>query len=218
MVFQSYALYPHMTVFENMAFALRGGAARRRDRARASARPRRCWGSTALLARRPRGTLGRAAAARGAGARVVRKPRVFLFDEPLSNLDAKLRVQMRAEIKRLHQTCAATMIYVTHDQAEAMTLGDRIAVLDHGALQQVADPYTLYRRPSRLFVASFIGAPPMNFFTASVDRDSGRSRRRACRLTRTARQRRRWRPRGAAISRWACAPRTCGSRRAGPAA
>ena len=168
MVFQNYALYPHLSVYENMAFALK-----RRKRPATEVRRRvgetaELLGLTASLDRLPRELSGGERQRVALGRAMVRQPRVFLFDEPLSNLDAKLRVQMRAEIKRLHHTVKATMIYVTHDQIEAMTLGDRIAVMDRGVLQQVADPYTLYRSPNRLFVAGFIGAPPMNLFAGRM--------------------------------------------------
>ncbi len=169
MVFQNYALYPHMTVFDNMAFGLRRrrlGAAEVESRVREAART---LGLEAHLGRRPRELSGGERQRVALGRALVRHPQVFLFDEPLSNLDAKLRVQMRAEIKRLHQRLATTMIYVTHDQVEAMTLGDRIAVLRGGVLQQVADPFTLYEHPANQFVAGFIGSPPINLFAARVD-------------------------------------------------
>jgi multiple sugar transport system ATP-binding protein len=171
MVFQNYALYPHMSVLENMAFGLR----RRKvpevevqKKVRAAAET---LGLTQYLDRKPRELSGGERQRVALGRAMVRDPQVFLFDEPLSNLDAKLRVQMRAEIKRLHQRVKATMIYVTHDQVEAMTLGDRIAVLRKGELQQVADPFTLYQHPANQFVAGFIGSPPINFFAATL-RDS----------------------------------------------
>ena len=169
MVFQNYALYPHMSVYDNMAFGLRrrGLAESEVDR-----RVRGAAGTLGLedyLARKPRELSGGERQRVALGRAMVREPQVFLFDEPLSNLDAKLRVQMRAEIKRLHQRVKATMIYVTHDQVEAMTLGDRIAVLQRGVLQQVADPFTLYQRPENQFVAGFIGSPPINFFAATLD-------------------------------------------------
>ena len=169
MVFQNYALYPHMSVYDNMAFGLRrrGLAESEVDR-----KVRGAAGTLGLddyLARKPRELSGGERQRVALGRAMVREPQVFLFDEPLSNLDAKLRVQMRAEIKRLHQRVKATMIYVTHDQVEAMTLGDRIAVLHRGVLQQVADPFTLYERPGNQFVAGFIGSPPINFFTATLN-------------------------------------------------
>ena len=168
MVFQNYALYPHMTVYENMAFGLRrrrmpGSEVDRRVRDTAT-----MLGLEGYLDRRPRELSGGERQRVALGRAMVRDPQVFLFDEPLSNLDAKLRVQMRAEIKRLHHRVRSTMIYVTHDQVEAMTLGDRIAVLEKGLLQQVADPFTLYQRPANQFVAGFIGSPPINFFPAKL--------------------------------------------------
>jgi multiple sugar transport system ATP-binding protein len=168
MVFQNYALYPHMTVYDNMAFGLRR---RKTPPAEVDRRVREAattLGLDGYLQRRPRELSGGERQRVALGRAMVRDPQVFLFDEPLSNLDAKLRVQMRAEIKRLHQRVKSTMIYVTHDQTEAMTLGDRIAVLEKGVLQQVADPFTLYQRPANQFVAGFIGSPPINFFTATV--------------------------------------------------
>src|SRR6266700_1414283 len=162
MVFQNYALYPHMTVFENMAFGLkrRGLPAREIDpRVREAAA---LLGITPLLERRPRHLSGGEQQRVALGRALVRKPDVFLFDEPLSNLDAKLRVQMRREIARLHRELRATMLYVTHDQAEAMTLGDRIVVLNGGQVQQIDTPLETYRRPRNTFVAGFIGSPAMN--------------------------------------------------------
>jgi len=173
MVFQNYALYPHMSVFDNLAFGLR------RRRVPAPEVERRVRGAaetlgiSAHLARLPRELSGGERQRVALGRAMVREPRVFLFDEPLSNLDAKLRVQMRAEIKRLHQRLRGTMIYVTHDQVEAMTLGDRIAVLRSGVLQQVADPFTLYQHPTNAFVAGFIGSPPINLFVADVAASGG---------------------------------------------
>ena len=169
MVFQSYALYPHMPVLDNLAFGLR------RRKLPAPEIDRRVRGVAGMLGldrylgSLPRELSGGERQRVALGRAMVREPSVFLFDEPLSNLDAQLRVQMRAEIKRLHRRVKATMIYVTHDQVEAMTLGDRIAVLKSGELQQVADPLTLYREPANVFVAGFIGSPPINLLRAAVD-------------------------------------------------
>ncbi len=171
MVFQNYALYPHMSVFDNMAFGLRRRKVAEPDVKLKVAETAEVLGLTGYLQRRPRELSGGERQRVALGRAMVRKPQVFLFDEPLSNLDAKLRVQMRAEIKRLHQRVGATMIYVTHDQVEAMTLGDRIAVMKKGVLQQCADPLTLYSRPANAFVAGFIGSPPINFFDAKVSAD-----------------------------------------------
>ena len=162
MVFQSYALYPHMNVFENMAFALR---MRKVARTEIDTRVREAAGLLGieeLLERKPRQLSGGQRQRVAVGRAIVRKPAVFLFDEPLSNLDAKLRVQTRRELARLHRRLAATMVYVTHDQVEAMTLGDRIVVLDRGHVQQIDTPLGLYDRPANTFVAGFIGSPAMN--------------------------------------------------------
>jgi multiple sugar transport system ATP-binding protein len=170
MVFQSYALYPHMTVRENMAFGLRlrkqpaNAVAKRVDEVAES------LGLTAMLDRKPAQLSGGQRQRVALGRAIVREPRAFLFDEPLSNLDAQLRVETRAELARLHRRLGATMVYVTHDQVEAMTLGTRVAVLKDGMLQQVAPPMELYRRPQNQFVASFIGSPSMNFVRGSVER------------------------------------------------
>ncbi|MEM0980618.1 MAG: ABC transporter ATP-binding protein [Cyanobacteria bacterium P01_H01_bin.58] len=164
MVFQSYALYPHMTVFENMAFSLELQGKRRDDIRHRVQRAAQQMGIEALLQRKPRELSGgqrqRVAVCRA----IVREPAVFLMDEPLSNLDAKLRVQARTEISKLHQELGSTFIYVTHDQVEAMTMGTRIAILNGGVLQQVDTPETLYQAPVNMFVAGFIGSPAMNFF------------------------------------------------------
>jgi multiple sugar transport system ATP-binding protein len=168
MVFQNYALYPHMTVFENLAFGLRRRKTAAPEVERRVREVAELLGLVPHLARRPRELSGGERQRVALGRAMARRPRVFLFDEPLSNLDAQLRGQVRVEIKRLHQAVRATMIYVTHDQVEAMTLGDRIAVLKSGVLQQVADPFTLYRRPANQFVAGFIGSPPINLFDATV--------------------------------------------------
>jgi multiple sugar transport system ATP-binding protein len=166
MVFQNYALYPHMSVFDNMAFGLRRRKFAEPEVVRRVSAAAAVLGLNDYLQRRPRELSGGERQRVALGRAIVREPRVYLFDEPLSNLDAKLRVQMRAEIKRLHQRTRTTIVYVTHDQVEAMTLGDRIAVMRGGLLQQVADPFTLYNRPANQFVAGFIGSPPINFFGA----------------------------------------------------
>jgi len=173
MVFQNYALYPHMTVYKNMAFGLK---LRKFPKAEIDARIQeaaKILGLTDLLDRRPKALSGGQRQRVAVGRAIVRKPAVFLFDEPLSNLDAKLRVQMRVEISQLHNQLAATMIYVTHDQVEAMTMGSRIVVMKDGFIQQVADPITLYDSPVNLFVAGFIGTPPMNFFPGQVITEDG---------------------------------------------
>jgi len=167
MVFQSYALYPHMTAFENIAYSLKVRRASRDEIERRVRETAGVLGIEALLEKRPRELSGGERQRVALGRAIVRNPRVFLFDEPLSNLDAKLRVQMRTEISALHRRLGITTIYVTHDQVEAMTMGERIAVLRDGALQQVADPHDLYDRPANRFVAGFIGAPPMNFLDAA---------------------------------------------------
>jgi multiple sugar transport system ATP-binding protein len=168
MVFQNYALYPHMTVYENMAFGLK---LRRFPKKEIDARIQeaaRILGLQDYLKRRPKALSGGQRQRVAVGRAIVRKPAVFLFDEPLSNLDAKLRVQMRVEISRLHSQIGATMIYVTHDQVEAMTMGERIVVLKDGFIQQIADPVTLYDCPVNRFIAGFIGTPPMNFFEGMI--------------------------------------------------
>lgn len=162
MVFQNYALYPHMTVFDNMAFALRMRGESRAEIGRRVGEAAAILGIEALLGRKPKDLSGGQRQRVAVGRAIVRKPAVFLFDEPLSNLDAKLRLQMRSELARLHARLGATMIYVTHDQAEAMTLGDRIVVLKDGVVQQAAEPMVLYERPVNAFVAGFIGSPAMN--------------------------------------------------------
>jgi multiple sugar transport system ATP-binding protein len=162
MVFQSYALYPHMTVAENMGFALRMAGASKADRAQQVGRAAEILRITELLQRYPKELSGGQRQRVAIGRAIVRKPKVFLFDEPLSNLDAALRVNMRIELSRLHQELRTTMIYVTHDQVEAMTMGDRIAVFHQGLVEQVGPPLTLYGRPANAFVAGFIGAPRIN--------------------------------------------------------
>jgi multiple sugar transport system ATP-binding protein len=168
MVFQNYALYPHKTVAENMGFALK---LRRAPKAEIEQRVRRAaeiLDVTTLLARYPRQLSGGQRQRVAMGRAIVRDPQVFLFDEPLSNLDAKLRVQMRAEIKELHQRLKTTTIYVTHDQIEAMTMADRIVVLRDGVVEQIGAPLDLYDRPANLFVAGFIGSPSMNLFNGTI--------------------------------------------------
>lgn len=170
MVFQDYALYPHMTVAENMAFGLK---MRKYPRAEITARVQEAaeiLNLQSLLDRIPKQLSGGQRQRVAVGRAIVRKPAVFLFDEPLSNLDAKLRTEMRAEIKKLHQRLRTTTIYVTHDQVEAMTLGDRIVVLRDGLIQQVGAPIELYDHPSNKFVAAFIGTPPMNFLSGRIER------------------------------------------------
>ncbi|HRI13474.1 MAG TPA: sn-glycerol-3-phosphate ABC transporter ATP-binding protein UgpC [Verrucomicrobiota bacterium] len=163
MVFQNYALYPHFTVFENMAFGLKLRKLPRSEIERRVNEAAESLGLTLYLDRLPKALSGGQRQRVAVGRAIVRQPAVFLFDEPLSNLDAQMRVQTRMELARLHDQLRATMIYVTHDQVEAMTLGDRIVVMKAGAVQQVADPLTLYHRPAHQFVAGFIGSPPMNF-------------------------------------------------------
>lgn len=172
MVFQNYALYPHMTVFDNMAFGLKLRKVKKEIITERVNEAARILGITDLLERRPKALSGGQRQRVAVGRAIVRKPKVFLFDEPLSNLDAKMRVQMRVEISKLHQQLEATMIYVTHDQIEAMTMGDRIVVMDKGYIQQIADPLTLYNSPVNRFVAGFIGTPPMNFFEGSVKNEA----------------------------------------------
>ncbi len=168
MVFQNYALYPHLTVRENMAFGLTMRRMPRPEIDRRVAAAAESLSISHLLTRRPRELSGGQRQRVALGRAIVREPQVFLFDEPLSNLDAKLRVQMRAEIAALHRQLAATVIYVTHDQVEAMTLGQRIALMNHGVVQQVDAPLAIYHRPANRFVASFIGSPTMNFFSGTV--------------------------------------------------
>jgi multiple sugar transport system ATP-binding protein len=163
MVFQSYALYPHMKVSANMGFGLRMRKVSKQERDRAVKEAAEILGIQELLDRKPRQLSGGQRQRVALGRAIVRKPEVFLFDEPLSNLDAKLRVQMRTELKKLHERLRTTAIYVTHDQVEAMTMGDRIMVMNKAEVQQVGSPLELYNRPTNLFVAGFIGSPAMNF-------------------------------------------------------
>src|SRR5213082_3781214 len=167
MVFQNYALYPHMTVFDNIAFGLRVRRIPRREIQRRVEEIGRVLGLADLLERKPRQLSGGQRQRVAMGRAIVRDPSVFLMDEPLSNLDLRLRVQMRAEVSRIQHELGATTIYVTHDQVEAMTMGDRVAVLRKGELQQVAAPQQLYDRPVNLFVGGFIGSPAMNMVEAA---------------------------------------------------
>jgi len=168
MVFQDYALYPHMTVFDNMAFGLRQRGTPKADIPRRVENAAATLGLAELLHRKPAQLSGGQRQRVAMGRAMVREPRAFLFDEPLSNLDAKLRVQMRAEIKALHGRMRSTVLYVTHDQVEAMTLADRIVVMNGGIVEQVAPPQDMYERPATRFVAGFIGSPAMNFIPCSV--------------------------------------------------
>ncbi|MDR2426166.1 MAG: ABC transporter ATP-binding protein [Endomicrobium sp.] len=173
MVFQSYALYPHMTVYDNMAFGLKLRGYSKKEIQQRVNEAAEILGIGHLLERRPKQLSGGQKQRVAVGRAIVRKPKVFLFDEPLSNLDAKLRVQMRAELKKLHERLQSTMIYVTHDQTEAMTMGDRICVMKEGIIQQIAGPLELYDDPANKFVAGFIGSPPMNFFEVDVINKNG---------------------------------------------
>ena len=173
MVFQSYALYPHMTVAENLAFGLKLRGESRETIAQRVREAAGLLGLSELLTRAPRELSGGQRQRVALGRALVRQPRVFLLDEPLSNLDAKLRLSMRLEIARLHRRLGTTMIYVTHDQIEAMTLGQRIAVFDRGEIQQIDTPMNLYARPANVFVAGFLGSPAMNFFRGRLRVDDG---------------------------------------------
>ena len=175
MVFQNYALYPHMTVYKNMAFGLK---LRKYPKAEIEQRVKEAaeiLSISHLLNRKPKHLSGGERQRVAVGRAIVRHPKVFLFDEPLSNLDAKLRVQMRMEISRLHDRLNATIVYVTHDQVEAMTMGDQIVVLNEGKIQQIADPGTLYHKPANQFVGGFIGTPPMNFIETHIVNNGGAS-------------------------------------------
>jgi multiple sugar transport system ATP-binding protein len=173
MVFQSYALYPHLSVFDNMGFSLKYRGTPRAEIRRRVEEAARILELEPLLGRKPRQLSGGQRQRVAMGRAIVRQPRAFLMDEPLSNLDAKLRVQMRAEIARLQRSLGVTTIYVTHDQTEAMTLGSRVAVIARGELQQVAPPQELYLHPANMFVASFIGSPAMNLLEATIERGDG---------------------------------------------
>jgi len=171
MVFQNYALYPHMSVRDNMAFGLKLRKYSKEEIEKRVHEAAEILGISKLLDRRPKALSGGQRQRVAVGRAIVRKPKVFLFDEPLSNLDAKLRVQTRTEISKLHERLKATIIYVTHDQVEAMTMGSRIVVMKDGLEQQVADPLTIYQKPSNQFVAGFIGSPAMNFIDGRLSRD-----------------------------------------------
>ena len=174
MVFQSYALYPHLSVYDNMAFGLKLRKVPKEEIKRRVNEAADVLGIRELLERKPRQLSGGQRQRVAVGRAIVREPKVFLFDEPLSNLDAKLRVAMRAEISKLHQRLKTTFIYVTHDQIEAMTMATRIAVINKGVLQQLDTPQNLYDTPANLFVAGFIGSPAMNFFRAKLHKENGK--------------------------------------------
>ena len=171
MVFQNYALYPHMTVRNNISYGMKVRGVPEAERTRLTEEAARVLGLQALLDRRPKQLSGGQRQRVAIGRAIVRQPDVFLFDEPLSNLDAKLRIEMRSEIKQLHRRLENTVVYVTHDQVEAMTLADRVVVMHQGRIEQAAPPLELYERPANTFVAAFIGAPSMNFVPASVSAD-----------------------------------------------
>ncbi len=173
MVFQNYALYPHMTVFENMAFGLKLRKVPKDEIARKVEEAARILDLTHLLDRKPKAMSGGQRQRVALGRAIVRSPKVFLLDEPLSNLDAKLRAQMRTEISKLHKKLGTTFIYVTHDQTEAMTMGDRIVVMKDGFIQQIDTPQNLYENPVNKFVAGFLGSPQMNFIDAVLKKESG---------------------------------------------
>ncbi|AST92913.1 ABC transporter ATP-binding protein [Sutcliffiella cohnii] len=169
MVFQDYALYPHMTIEENLAFGLKNMKVSKQEIKEKIDYATKILGLEQLLDRKPKELSGGQRQRVAVGRAIVRDPKVFLFDEPLSNLDAKLRVQMRIELAELHRRLGATIVYVTHDQVEAMTLGERIVVMNQGEIQQIATPRELYRNPANMFVAGFIGSPPMNFFDCVLE-------------------------------------------------
>ena len=173
MVFQNYALYPHMTVYKNMAFGLKLRRYPKEEIDQRVNEAAEILSISHLLNRKPKHLSGGERQRVAVGRAIVRHPKVFLFDEPLSNLDAKLRVQMRMEISRLHDRLNATIVYVTHDQVEAMTMGDQIVVLNEGKIQQIADPGTLYHKPANRFVGGFIGTPPMNFIETDIVNNGG---------------------------------------------
>ena len=176
MVFQNYALYPHMSVYDNLAFGLKLRKFLKPEIKKRVLDAAGILGIESLLERKPKALSGGQRQRVAVGRAIVRQPKVFLFDEPLSNLDAKMRVQMRTEITKLHQRLQATMIYVTHDQVEAMTMGDRIVVMDNGIVQQNDAPLVLYNEPVNLFVAGFLGSPPMNFINGKLKQDGDKIR------------------------------------------
>ncbi|MGI6285133.1 sn-glycerol-3-phosphate ABC transporter ATP-binding protein UgpC [Neomoorella humiferrea] len=173
MVFQNYALYPHMNVYDNMAFGLKMKKVPKEEIKKRVEEAAKFLGIEHLLARKPKELSGGQRQRVALGRAIVREPKVFLMDEPLSNLDAKLRVQMRSELIKLQQKLGVTTLYVTHDQVEAMTMGHRIVVMKDGIIQQIDTPLGLYERPANLFVASFIGSPPMNFLNVSFEKEGG---------------------------------------------
>jgi multiple sugar transport system ATP-binding protein len=173
MVFQNYALYPHMSVYENMAFGLKLRKFPKKEIDERVREAAAILGIEEYLDRKPKALSGGQRQRVAVGRAIVRKPKVFLFDEPLSNLDAKLRVQMRTEISKLHHRLGATMIYVTHDQTEAMTMGDKIVLMKDGFVQQIDAPLDIYARPNNKFVAGFIGSPAMNFLDGTIDKGKG---------------------------------------------
>ncbi len=172
MVFQNYALYPHMNVYDNMAFGLKMRKVPKHEIHQRVLKAAKMLGIEGLLDRKPKELSGGQRQRVALGRAIVREPKVFLFDEPLSNLDAKMRVKMRAELARLHKELNATSIYVTHDQVEAMTLADKIVLINKGEIQQIADPLTVYHKPANRFVAGFIGSPPMNFFEGTLIKEN----------------------------------------------
>ena len=174
MVFQNYALYPHMTVYENMSFALKLRKHPKDYIHKAVMETAKLLGLTDMLKRKPKQLSGGQRQRVALGRAIVRHPKVFLFDEPLSNLDAKLRVQMRAEISKLHKKLNTTMIYVTHDQVEAMTMADKIVILKDGVVQQIDSPLNAYNQPKNLFVAGFIGSPSINIFKGKIRENAGK--------------------------------------------
>src|SRR6202158_3973247 len=178
MVFQNYSLYPHMTVFENMSFGLKLRRVKKSEIRERVEQAARILDITDLLNRRPKQLSGGQRQRVAMGRAIVRNPKVFLFDEPLSNLDAKLRVQMRTEIKRVHQKVKTTTVYVTHDQVEAMTLADRVVVMNNGRIEQVGTPHDLYHHPKTRFVAGFIGSPAMNLMPCRLEQSGARLRGR----------------------------------------